>query len=62
MAIETLPDDERERQHEVARQQRLAYKEKPRSRAGAILLGLLIFFILGSAGAVWLLRHASDDN
>jgi len=61
MAIEPLPG-ERERQQEVARQQRIAYKEKPRSRAGAILLGLLLFFALGIAGAVWLLRHAGTNG
>jgi hypothetical protein len=62
MAIDPVTEPERERQHEVARQQRIAYKEKPRSRAGAILFGLLIFFVLGCAGAVWLLRHAGTEG
>jgi hypothetical protein len=62
MAIDPITEDERARQHEVARQQRMAYKEKPRSRAGAILFGLILFFALGIAGAVWLLRHAGTDT
>jgi hypothetical protein len=61
MAIDPV-EEERERQHEVARQQRIAYKTKPRSRVGAVLLGLLIFFALGIAGAIWLLRHAGTDG
>ncbi len=55
-------NSERERQYEVARQQRLAYKEKPRSRAGAILLGLFVFFALGIAASVLLLRHAGTTG
>ena len=62
MATDPIMEDERERQHEVARQQRIAYREKPRSRVGAILFGLLLFFALGIAGAVWLLRHAGTDG
>ncbi|SEC39140.1 DUF4230 domain-containing protein [Terriglobus roseus] len=62
MAINQTPDEERARQYEVARQQRMTYKEKPRSRAGAILIGLLLFFALGTAGAVWLLRQAGTDG
>ena len=53
---------ERERQYEVARQQRLAYKEKPRSRAGAILSALLLFFLLGSAAAVVLFRDVGNTG
>lgn len=62
MAIDPITDDERARQYEVARQQRITYKEKPPGRAGAILLGLLLFFALGIAGAVWLLRHAGTEG
>jgi hypothetical protein len=63
MASEPVPSRaERERQGEVARQQRLAYKQKPRSRVGAILFGLLLFFVLGIAGAVMLLRHAGTSG
>lgn len=63
MATDPAPSTaERERQQEVARQQRIAYKEKPRSRAGAILLGLLLFFVIGVAGAVVLLRHAGGSG
>lgn len=29
---------------------------------GAVLLGLLIFFVLGGAGAVWLLRHVGNND
>jgi hypothetical protein len=53
---------ERARQESVARQQRLNYKQKPRSRAGAILFGLLLFFVLGIAGAIALLRHAGTSG
>lgn len=63
MANDPVPStSERERQQEVARQQRMAYKEKPRSRAGAILIGLLLFFVLGILGAVMLLRHAGNSG
>jgi len=62
MANEPLVDEERRRQQEVAREQRIAYKEKPKSRVGAVLLGLLIFFVLGCVGAVWLLRHAGNND
>ncbi len=59
MAIDPAPSNaERLRQQEVARQQRIAYKRKPRSRAGAVLFALLLFFALGVLGAVLLLRHA----
>lgn len=58
----TTLDDERERQRAVARDQRIAYKDKPKSRAGAVLFGLLIFFALGCAGAVWLLRHVGQND
>ena len=49
---------ERERQYEVARQQRIANKERPRSRLGSVLLALLLVFVLGAAAIVLLLRHA----
>ena len=63
MASDPVPSRaERERQEEVARQQRLAYKQRPRSRAGVVLFGLLLFFILGIAGAVALLRHAGTGG
>lgn len=62
MADEPVVDEERWRQYQVAREQRIAYKEKPKSRVGAVLLGLLIFFVLGSAGAVWFLRHAGNND
>ncbi|SDF51308.1 DUF4230 domain-containing protein [Terriglobus roseus] len=62
MADEPVVDEERWRQYQVAREQRIAYKEKPRSRVGAVLLGLLIFFVLGGAGAVWLLRHVGNND
>lgn len=53
---------ERARQEAVARQQRLAYKQKPRGRAGAVLFSLLLFFVLGIAGAIALLRHAGTSG
>ncbi|MEZ2348749.1 DUF4230 domain-containing protein [Terriglobus sp. RCC_193] len=62
MANEPVVDEERWRQYQAAREQRIAYKEKPRSRVGAVLLGLLIFFVLGGVGAVWLLRHAGNHD
>ena len=63
MATDPVPSTaERARQAEVARQQRIAYKQKPRSRAGAILFGLLLFFVLGIVGAVMLLRHAGTGG
>ncbi len=54
--------EERERQYEVARQQRVAYKAKPRGSAGIILFGLFLFFVLGIAGAVALLRHVGGNG
>ena len=63
MVNDPVPSNaERVRQEEVARRQRIAYKQKPRSRAGAILLSLIVFFILGVAGAVALLRHAGTSG
>lgn len=62
MANDPVLDEERERQRVVAREQRMAYKEKPKSRVGAVLLGLLIFFVLGCAGAVWLLRQVGTND
>lgn len=63
MALDPVPSSaERARQEEVARQQRIAYKQKPRSRAGIVLFGLLLFFVLGLAGAVTLLRHAGTNG
>lgn len=56
------PSAERARQEEVARQQRIAYKQQPRSRAGAILLGLLLFFVVGVGAAVYLLRQAGNGD
>lgn len=53
---------ERARQEAVARQQRIAYKQQPRSRVGAILLGLLLFFVVGVGAAVFLLRQAGTGN
>ena len=57
-----LSSAERTRQEEVARQQRVAYKQRPRSRAGVILLGLLLFFVVGVGAAVFLLRQAGTGN
>ncbi|MEK6398974.1 MAG: DUF4230 domain-containing protein [Terriglobus sp.] len=62
MANDPVLEEERERQRVVAREQRIAYKEKPKSRVGSVLLGLLIFFVLGGAGAVWLLRHVGNND
>jgi hypothetical protein len=62
MPIDPLSEDERTRQRDFARQQRISYKEKPRSRAGLALFGLLLFFVLGVSGAVWLLRHAGTNG
>ncbi len=55
-------DLERERQEAVARQQRIAYKQKPRSRAGVVLLGLLLFFILGIGASVSLMRRSFQST
>jgi hypothetical protein len=55
-------NEERARQEEVARQQRIAYKTRPRSRVRAILFGLLLFFVLGIGGTVMLLRHAFSST
>lgn len=54
--------DERERQYEVARQQRIAAKEQPRSRAGAVLVAVLLFFAMGCVTAVWLVRHVGRSG
>ncbi len=54
--------EERTRQEEVARQQRIAYKARPRSRVRAILFGLLLFFVLGIGGTVMLLRYAFSST
>ncbi len=51
---------ERERQHEFSRLQRVGAQGRPRSRAGSILLGLLLFFALGVVAVVMVLRHAGD--
>lgn len=53
---------ERERQQEVSRQQRITMKERPRSRVGSILLGLLFCFVLGILAVVVLVRTASPDG
>lgn len=53
---------ERARQESFARQQRVTYKQQPRSRAGAILFGLLLFFVVGVGAAVFLLRQAGTGN
>ncbi len=53
---------ERERQQELSQQQRIAIKERPRSRAGSILLGLLFCFVLGILAVVVLVRTASPDG
>ena len=53
---------ERTRQEEVARQQRIAYKERPRSHAGSIVLGFILFFALGIGGTILLLRHSAAST
>lgn len=54
---------ERERQYEVARQQRIAVvNARPRSRFGSVLLAVLLFFVLVVAGAIVLLRHAGSNG
>ncbi len=63
MATDSVPSNaERARQEEAARQQRIAYKQKPRSRASAVLFELLLFFVIGMAGAIWLLRHTGSTG
>ena len=54
---------ERDRQYEVARQQRIAaVNSRPRSRFGSVLLAILLFFVFGIVGAVLLLRHAGTSG
>ena len=54
---------ERERQHEFSRQQRISSRgDRPQSRAGSILLGLLLFFALGIASVVVVLRSAGQSG
>ena len=63
MSSDPVPSStERARQEEVARQQRVAYKQKPPSRVGALLFSLFLFFVLGIAGCVVLLRHAGSGG
>ncbi len=64
MAYEpTQSGAERDRQYEMARQQRIAaVNDRPRSRFGSILFAILLFFILGVVGAVLLLRHAGTNG
>jgi hypothetical protein len=54
--------DERERQYEVARQQRIASRSRPRSYAGFVLFCLFLFFALGVAGTVALVRRAGSSG
>ncbi len=59
----TSSNVERERQYEVARQQRIAnVNGRPRSRFGSILFAILLFFVFGIVGAVLLLRHAGSGG
>ena len=59
----TKTNAERDRQYEVSRQQRIAVvNARPRSRVGSIFLAVLLFFVLGVAGAVVLLRHAGTSG
>lgn len=53
---------ERERQHEFSRLQRVGFRGRPRSSAGSVLLGLLLFFALGVAAVVLILRSAGQDG
>jgi len=58
-------NEERARQEEVALQHRKAYKEnlqKPRSHAGSILLGLILFFVLGVGACIMLIRKSLDST
>lgn len=53
------PDEQRSQYEAAARQHRVNHAEsRPKSRAGAVLLGLLLFFLLGLAAMVLVLRHA----
>lgn len=54
--------DERARQEAVSRRQRMSYREKPSSHAGSILLGLILFFVLGIGGTVLLLRQSVSST
>lgn len=59
----TQPGAERDRQYEVARQQRIAaVNARPRSRFGTVFLTILLFFVFGVVGAVMLLRHAGRSG
>ncbi len=58
----TGQQDERDRQYEVAHQQRVAFRENRKSHAGAILLGLLLFFVFGAIAVVLLLRSATPNG
>lgn len=63
MSPEPTNNAERNRQYEVARQQRIAaVNSRPGSRFGSILFSLLLFFVIGTVGAVLLLRHAGTSG
>lgn len=56
-------DEQRVQYEETARQQRVTRaEERPRSRVGAILLGLLLCFVLGLAAMVLVLRQAGTGG
>jgi hypothetical protein len=54
--------EERARQEEVARQQRIEARQRPRSHVGSILLGLILFFVLGIGGTIMLLRQSASSD
>ncbi len=57
------PEETRTQYEGAARQQRISRNEdRPKSRAGAILLGLLLFFVLGLAAMVLVLRSAGTSG
>ncbi len=57
------PEEHRAQIEDTARQQRISRNEaRPRSHAGAILLGLLVCFVLGLAAMVLVLRSAGTSG
>lgn len=55
-------DEERERQYEVRRQERIAANSKPRSRTGLVLFLMAVCLVLGVLASGYVLRQAGNNS